>query len=696
MADSRLQERIHALRTLLEQHNKNYYENDTTTISDAEYDCLFQELLQLEQQHPSFNNPHSPTQRIGGKASRKFSTVAHKVPMLSLDNAFSEQELTDFIIRLGNLLRLENPLEQTYFCAEPKLDGLALSLHYQEGNLIRALTRGDGTIGEDVTHNAKAINDIPLTLSNQSSDPSLPTLEVRGEVFMSKSTLEKLNHTQQQKNEKIYANARNFAAGTLRQLDPQIVADRGLNFYAYNAISTKPICDSHYRMLKMLSLWGLPVNPEIQHLKGLKSLLTYYHNIHQKRPQLNYEIDGIVYKLDPVALQNLAGNTQRAPRWAIAHKFPSRQSISQIKRIDIQIGRTGVLTPVARLTPTVIGGVTIRNATLHNLDEIQRKNIRPLDEVFIRRAGDVIPEVVKLANPQRTPLSPPFSMPKTCPSCGSQIIREKQQAHFRCTNSMHCRAQRYQNICHFISRKAMNIDGLGKQRIQQLLDQQLIDTIADLYTIGYQHLEQLPKMKEQSINNTLQSIATSKDTTLPRFLYAIGMHEVGEITAYNLAQSIENNLVDCLPTATTHDYSQQCLQELQNLSTEQLMEIDDIGPTVAKSIHTFMQNTHHQNVLQQCIDNGVSWQTHQHQEGEKQLLRGETIVLTGTLQSMSRELAKQKLQSHGAKVTNSVSQNTTIVIAGANAGGNKINQAEKLNITIWDESKFLKNINSTL
>jgi DNA ligase (NAD+) len=678
--------RIDYLRLLLEQHNSNYYEQDDPTISDAEYDTLFTELKALESQYPEFKIAQSPTQRVGGKASGKFPTITHSTQMLSLDNVFSEQELQDFITRIGELLRLPDPLQKTHFCAEPKLDGLALALHYTNGKLTHALTRGDGITGEDVTNNARAISDIPLTLQIDKNNPTLQKIEIRGEVYMSKKTLTELNKIQQENNQKIYANSRNFAAGTIRQLDPQIVADRKLNFYAYSAITEQPFTDSHYRMLKLLSLWGVPINPETKHLRGIKQLLNYYQRIHQKRSKLAYDIDGIVYKLDNINLQQIAGTTQRAPRWAIAHKFPAEQAISIIQSIDIQIGRTGVLTPVARLEPTIVGGVTISNATLHNLDEIERKDIRPLDEVFIRRAGDVIPEVVKLVDPNRTPNSPPFTIPDNCPSCANPVTREQQQAHFRCTAGANCPAQLYQSICHFISRKAMAIDGLGKQRIQQLLEQKLITNAADLYTLSQEQLSELPKMKEKSINNTLTSIAHSKKTSFSRFIYAIGIHEVGEITAQNLAQNIENQI-----SSSPENHSQKCLDALLSISTEQLIDIEDIGPTVAQSIYQFTHKQENQRFLQQCLDNGIQWKKSTINT-ENQLLKGKTIVLTGTLQSMGRELAKQKLQALGAKVTTSVSPTTDIVIIGENAGS-KATKAEKLNLPIWDENEFLKNIN---
>lgn len=684
-----LKQRMQQLRALLEKHNQHYYEEDSPSISDGEYDRLFHQLKTLEQQYPSLAHPQSPTQRVGGKASGKFPTVAHSIPMLSLDNAFSEQELSDFIIRLGNLLRLSSPLTETPFCGEPKLDGLALALHYENGQLTRALTRGDGVMGEDVTANAKAIDDIPLHLSLDKSIAKTHTIEVRGEVFMRKQTLESLNQKQRETQQKTYSNSRNFAAGTLRQLDPQIVADRGLNFYAYSAISSQPISNSHHRMLKTLALWGFPINPEVAYLKGLENLMNYYQDIQDKRDSLAYDIDGIVFKLDHISLQNLAGSTQRAPRWAIAYKFPAEQAQSHVESIDVQIGRTGVLTPVARLSPTQVAGVTISNATLHNLDEIERKDIRLGDEVFIRRAGDVIPEVVKLVHPNRIPTQPPFTMPTHCPSCGSAILRETGQAHFRCTNGMNCPQQRYQAICHFISRKAMAIDGLGKQRIEQLLEQQLITQAAELYTLSEAQLAMLPKMKEKSIHNVLGSINASKQTTFARFLFAIGMHEVGEVTAQNLAQNIENKLLDKVPIEADN-YPQECVRILQNLSIEALMEIEDIGPTVAKSIHQFMQNKNNQRFLAQCINNGITWQAPQ-LTNENTPLKKEVIVLTGTLQSMGRELAKQKLQARGAKVSSSISKSTTLVIAGTNAGS-KLTKAKKLNIRIWQEEEFLKNM----
>lgn len=678
---------IEAIRAQLEQHNYRYYEKDSPTIADAEYDKLFRQLQKLEAQNPQLDNNQSPTQRVGGKASGRFKEVVHKRMMLSLDNAFDINELQDFIKRLARLLREDS--EQLNFCIEPKLDGLAIALHYKNQQLHQAITRGDGINGEDVTANVKAINDIPLQLPKSAA----AELEVRGEIFMSKMAFKKLNECQVNNNDKTFVNPRNAAAGTLRQLDPSVVAKRQLTWYAYAAFSPQELPNSHYRILKQLQIWQFPINPLTQVVQGSKKLQHIYTQLAEQRQNLEYEIDGVVFKLDEIKKQQLLGSTDRSPRWAIAYKFPAEEITTQLLEIQIQIGRTGAFTPVAKLKPVFVGGVTVSNATLHNLDEIRRKDVRAGDTVTIRRAGDVIPEIISVILEKRPQNSQPFYMPKKCPVCQSPVKKTDGQAIYRCTAGLNCPEQHYQSLVHFISRKAMNIDGLGSKRILQLLEQQLIQNPADLFSLTAEKLAELPLMKTKSINNVLASIEKAKQTEFHRFIFAFGIHEVGEVTARSIARQIQFNIqqqADYKKPNTSkqfQDYAQQCLNALYTMNEPSLLEIEDIGPIISQSIVIFFSHTNNQQILNQSLKNNVYWQPLQ--QTLASAISGKNIVLTGTLENMSRDIAKQKLLELGAKVSSSLSEKTNILIAGGKSGS-KLKKAKELGIDIYSEADLLE------
>ena len=663
MSNNALAQRAATLREQLAYHNHRYYVLDDPLIPDAEYDRLFAELLQLEQAHPELIQADSPTQRVGGSPLTAFASVTHSVPMLSLNNAFSEEELRDFDRRACQGLGLA----QLRYCAEPKLDGLAISLRYEQGRLVRAATRGDGSSGEDVTSNVRTITSLPLHLLGE-----YPTvLEVRGEVFMPRDGFELLNLRQREQGGKTFANPRNAAAGSLRQLDPRITATRPLRIYCYGVgrVEGAKLPDSHYAMLQQLRDWGLPVCPLIRQVAGAEGCLAYHHEIAAQRDRLPYDIDGVVYKVDSISQQHELGFVSRAPRWAIAHKFPAQEELTLIEAVEWQVGRTGALTPVARLRPVAVGGVMVSNATLHNLDELRRKDVHIGDTAIVRRAGDVIPEVVGVL-PERRPAGAVMpELPDHCPVCEADVVRGEGESVARCSGGLYCPAQRKEALKHFASRRAMDIEGLGDKLVEQLVDANLLHDPADIYTLRLEQLVALERMGEKSAQNLLHAIETSKHTSLPRFLFALGIREVGESTAATLAQHFSS------------------LQAIEAASEEALLEVADVGPVVARHIHGFFAQTHNREVIERLRSLGVHWPDIVRPNLDAQPLAGQTFVLTGTLQNMSRDEAKQALQALGAKVAGSVSKKTSIVVAGE-AAGSKLSKAEELGIPVWDEERL--------
>ncbi len=655
--------RIKTLREQLNRHSYLYYVLDNPEIPDSEYDRLYRELQQLENKHPELITPDSPTQRVGEQPLKSFSQVTHRIPMLSLDNVFSEDELEAFARRIRDRLGRE---EQLDFNAEPKLDGLAVSLVYEDGLFVQAATRGDGTTGEDVTQNVKTIHSVPLRLTGKGY-PSL--LEVRGEVFMPREGFNRLNRHALEKGEKTFVNPRNAAAGSLRQLDPKITASRPLAFYCYSTGATEggELPDTQNGILSQLQQWGLPVCSEVKLIKGIKGCLGYYEEIQRKRDDLPYDIDGVVYKVNSISLQKELGFVARAPRWAIAHKFPAQEEVTHILNVDFQVGRTGAITPVARLEPVFVGGVTVSNATLHNMDEIERKDIRIGDKVFIRRAGDVIPEVVRVVPGSRKKAVKKIRLPAQCPVCGSDIEQIEGEAIARCTGGLVCKAQRTEAIKHFASRKAMDIDGLGDKLVEQMVETGLVETVVDLYRLNIDEVAGLERMGQKSAENLIKAIDNSRKPALAKLVYALGIREVGEATARSLALSFGN------------------LQAIMNADEETLQQIQDIGPVVAQHITHFFAQLHNKQVIHQLLRE-VEIQSPA-QKQHKQTLTGKTFVITGTLTNMTREEAKELLQSAGAKVSGSVSAKTDYLLAGEKAGS-KLAKAEQLGVEVIDENKL--------
>lgn len=649
---------------MINQHNHQYYVLDDPSIPDAEYDRLYRELLTLEHDHPELITPDSPTQRVGSQPLDSFSKVTHQVPMLSLNNVFSDEELQDFDRRIREKLKLDI----VSYAAEPKLDGLAVTLMYENGRLIYGATRGDGSTGEDVTENLKTIPSIPLRLVGE-DHPGV--LEVRGEVFMPKAGFAAFNQQAMENGEKVFVNPRNAAAGSLRQLDPRITAKRPLDIYIYalGRVEGGFMPDNHTDVLHQLNAWGLKHSPLLDCVQGVQSLLDYYQNITLLRNDLPYEIDGVVYKINDYAQQAELGYVSRAPRWAIAHKFPAQEELTWLEDIQIQVGRTGALTPVARLQPVFVGGVTVTNATLHNMDEIERKDIRIGDSVIVRRAGDVIPEVVGPVLDERKRGSKLFVMPDVCPVCGSSVERLADEAVYRCTGGLYCAAQRKAAIKHFSARRAMDIDGLGDKIIDQLIDRDLIKTPADLYDLDLKSLAELERMGDKSAENILQSLSASKETTFARFLFSLGIREVGEATAASLAKHYRT------------------LERLLDATEEDLMMVNDVGPVVALRISHFLAEPHNRSVIEQLLSAGIRWLVPD--EPQSQPLAGMTFVLTGTLTDISRNDAKQMLQSLGARVSGSVSAKTNFVVAGDKAGS-KLEKAESLGIPVIGELDMMR------
>ncbi|MEK6686496.1 MAG: NAD-dependent DNA ligase LigA [Pseudomonadota bacterium] len=662
----KIKQHAQELRAEIELHNYRYYVLDNPTIPDAEYDKLLRELQQIEQDHPQLITADSPAQRVGAAPLKAFSQITHKIPMLSLNNAFDDAEVEAFDRRVCEGLSVDS----VEYAVEPKFDGLAVSLRYEDGMLKTGATRGDGYTGEDITSNLKTIKSIPLSLPVR-TPPSL--LEVRGEVLMLKADFLALNQRQLAKGEKEFANPRNAAAGSLRQLDPGITATRRLTFFAYgigeyqNAHMPQ---DKHSQVMAYLAALHFPVAKECTVVTGLQELLAYYQAIGAQRESLPYDIDGVVYKVNALLQQEQLGFVSRAPRFAIAHKFPAQEAVTQLLDIDVQVGRTGALTPVARLKPVFVGGVTVTNATLHNADEIERKDVRIGDTVIVRRAGDVIPEVVSVILDKRPVDAQVFAMPAHCPVCGAKAVRLPGEAVSRCTGGLFCPAQRKQAILHFASRRAMDIEGLGDKLADQMVDNAIVRTPADLYKLGLTALANLERMADKSANNILSAIEKSKQTTLARFIYALGIRNVGEATAKELAAHLGS------------------LDRLIEADNERLQQIPDIGPVVAQSIVDFFAEQHNCEVIEQLRASGVHWDEH---AGEPELssaaapLQGKTFVLTGTLPNMSREEAKESIESLGGKVTGSVSKKTDYVVVGADPGS-KYDKALSLGITILDEA----------
>ena len=664
-----VERRIEELREQIRLHNYHYYVLDAPLIPDAEYDRLFRELQQLEQEHPEFITDDSPTRRIGDQPLPGFEEVRHALRMLSLENVFSDGELADFDRRVRERLGTDKPVVYT---AEPKLDGLAISLRYEDGRLVQGATRGDGERGEDVTSNVRTIEAIPLRLLGKEY-PAL--LEVRGEVFMPKAGFEKLNAEARKAGDKTFANPRNAAAGSLRQLDPRLTAKRPLSFYAYGLGQTdEPIADSHAAAMQQLREIGIPVSPELKCLEGIDQCLDYYANILARRDSLPYEIDGVVYKVDSFDEQSRLGFVSRAPRWAVAHKFPAQEELTVVEDIEFQVGRTGAVTPVARLKPVTVAGVTVSNATLHNMDEIERKDVRVGDTVIIRRAGDVIPEVVQVVPDRRPGNAERPELPAHCPVCGSDVLRVEGEAVARCSGGLYCSAQRREGIKHFASRKAMDIEGLGDKLVEQLDEKGLVKTVADIYSLKAADIAALERMGEKSAQNLVEALEKSKATTLPRFLFALGIREVGEATARSLA----NHFLT--------------LEAIEQADEDALQETPDVGPIVASHIASFFRQEHNIEVLQGLIAAGVHWPAIEKPGEAAQPLDGKTFVLTGAL-SRPRDQIKARLEALGAKVSGSVSGKTDYVVAGE-AAGSKLAKAQDLGIEILDEDKLQEMINA--
>jgi DNA ligase (NAD+) len=657
------------LRKTIEEHNYYYYVLDDPKITDAEYDRYFHRLKELETQYPEIVTPESPTQRVGAPPLKSFNTISHDVAMLSLDNAFSDENVFEFDKRVRDRLKAHHAIT---YCCEPKLDGLAVSIRYENGLLTQAATRGDGSSGEDITNNIKTIDMIPLKLRGK----NIPqVIDVRGEVYMSTKGFNQLNAAAEKEGSKKFANPRNAAAGSLRQLDSNITARRPLEFYCYGigVLEGVTIPKTHSDTLELLKTLGMRINPLIRVVDGPEGCIDFYNHMQEIRKKLGYEIDGVVYKVNSIAEQIKLGFVTRAPRWAIAHKFPAEEAHSVIQAVDFQVGRTGVITPVARLKPVHVAGVTISNATLHNMDEIKRKDIRVGDTVVIRRAGDVIPEVVSSIKNKRPDDAKKIVMPRKCPVCHSQVEHVEGEAAARCTSGLYCPAQLKEAIKHFSSRKAMDIEGLGDKIAEQLVDKQLIKSVADIYDLDLDALNSLERMADKSSQNLLDEIEKSKNTTLPRFLYAIGIREVGEATAKQLALYFKD------------------LDKLMCANVEDLQQIQDVGPIVAEHICNFFHEKHNQKIINQLIQAGIHWQ--KVKAAANATLSGKTFVITGTLETMSRSEAKEKLEAMGAKVSGSVSRKTTYVIAGE-APGSKLSKAKELGVTVLDEEGFIKLVQS--
>ena len=705
-----VKQRVVALRGLLHHHAHRYYVLDAPELPDAEYDKLFRELQQLETEHPGLQSPDSPTRRVGGAALEGFTRVKHRVPMLSIRTETDTEPsgALNFDARVRRELGLAESEPAVEYVAELKFDGLAISLRYENGVLVQAATRGDGEVGEEVTQNIRQIGQIPLRIPTAAGPPQggraptggsawasapgvgavidpPPVLEVRGEVYMRRDHFEQLNERQREKiakgakNEKTFVNPRNAAAGAVRQLDPAIARLRPLSFFAYGwgELSAPgdggPQFETHFQALMTLRSWGFPVHQETSQVAGADALVAFYNRIGKLRDQLPFDIDGVVYKVNSIALQQQLGFVTREPRWAVAHKYPAQEQMTTVEAIDVQVGRTGKLTPVAKLVPVFVGGVTVTNATLHNEDEARRKDVRVGDTVIVRRAGDVIPEIVSVVLPTvaaaqgvQIERGPVFTMPRTCPVCGSEAVREEGEVDYRCTGGLFCGAQRKEAILHFAQRRAMDIEGLGDKLVDQMVEAGVVRTLPDLYRLGLANLAALERMADKSAHNVLAALEKSKQASLPRFLYGLGIRHVGEATARDLVRHFGK------------------LDSVMDASVEQLLEVPDVGPVVAESIHTFFAQPHNREVVEQLRSGGVSWPEHEPEVRAVLPLAGKTVVLTGTLPTISRDQARDLLEAAGAKVAGSVSKKTDYVVAGAEAGS-KLEKALALNLPVLDE-----------
>jgi DNA ligase (NAD+) len=661
-----IEDEILQLRSQLHAANYQYYVCDDPSIPDAEYDRLFQRLKSLETQYPELISADSPTQRVGAPALNAFSSVQHEMPMLSLDNAFSEQDMRDFVKRIQERLNATADIE---FACEPKLDGLAVSLLYRDGILVRGATRGDGNSGEDITLNVRTIGSIPLRLTGNDFPP---VLEVRGEVYMPRKGFEALNQRARENGEKTFVNPRNAAAGSLRQLDSAITAKRPLEFccYSLGIVEGREMPAKHSEILACFARWGFKINAQSKVVSGAAACLDYYRELGEKRDNLAYDIDGVVFKVNDINLQKRLGFISRAPRWAIAHKFPAQEEMTILEDVEFQVGRTGAITPVARLQPVFVGGVTVSNATLHNMDEIQRLDLKIGDTVIIRRAGDVIPQVARVVLEKRNLLCHDIEFPSVCPVCGSQIEKVEGEAVARCTGGLFCGAQRKEALKHFASRKAMDVDGLGDKIVDQLVDAGLVETLDDLYFVELDKLAALERMGVKSAQNILDALENSKNTSLERFIYALGIREVGVATAHNLVNHFAS------------------LETLMSANIEQLLEVDDVGPVVAEHVAHFFAEPHNRAVIDALMAAGIHWPDPKPLAAGEQPLTGLSYVITGTLTSMGRDQAGDYLKSLGAKVAGSVSAKTSALVAGEKAGS-KLTKAQSLGVPVLDETAFL-------
>ncbi len=659
------QTRINQLRKEITQHNRNYYIDDNPSVPDAEYDRLMRELQALEKQFPELQTSDSPTLRVGAEPLKEFGQVQHKIPMLSLDNVFDDTGVDDFDRKIREGLGRE----QVKYVAEPKLDGLSVSVRYENGIFVEGATRGDGSKGERITENIRTINTVPLKLEG---DKIPAVVEVRGEVVIRKDDFEKLNQTRVEAGENLFANPRNAAAGSLRQLDSRITATRPLTFFPFGlGDMSEDISDSHWEILQQINSWGFSPSSAVKQVTGAEELKQYCADMIEKRAGLDYEIDGVVYKLDDIHAREDLGMTSRAPRWAIAHKLPAQEEITIVESIEASVGRTGVITPVANLKPVLIAGVTVSRATLHNQSEVDRKDVREGDTVIVRRAGDVIPEVVSVVKEKRDANTQPWKLPQNCPVCDSIAERVEGEAALKCTGGIRCAAQRVGAIIHFACRNAMDVDGLGDKLIEQLAAKEMISIPADLYELQAEQLSAMERMGDKSAANTIAAIEKSKDTTLPKFIYALGISQVGQQTAKQLAQHF-----------TT-------LDDLQTATEEKLLEVGDVGPIVAQSIIKFFADELNQQNIQRLLASGITWPIIEKKEQNlDHLFSGKTVVLTGTLSTMGRNECKEKLEALGAKVSGSVSKKTDFVVYGESAGS-KLTKAQDLGIRCIDEDELV-------
>jgi DNA ligase (NAD+) len=681
-----LQERVKELHIALHKHAHNYYVLDEPTIPDAEYDKLFAELQNIEKTCPELRSADSPTQRVGGKPMAEFTTVRHAVPMLSIRTETDTQAsgAESFDARIRKELGLQENDAAVEYVAELKFDGLAMSLRYEKGVLVQAATRGDGEFGEDVTHNIRTIGQIPLKLPATAPD----VLEVRGEVYMRRDDFDALNERQRakiaagMKGEKTFVNPRNAAAGAVRQLDPAIAAQRPLSFFAYGvgevrtSNSNEGIWTTHYDLLQVLKIWGFPVAADVNIVKGAIELIAYHQKIGKLRDALPFDIDGVVYKVNSLVLQQQLGFVSREPRWAVAHKYPAQEQLTTVLAIEVQVGRTGKLTPVAKLAPVFVGGVTVTNATLHNEDEARRKDVRVGDTVIVRRAGDVIPEVVSVLLEKRQNNPAMFTMPHVCPVCDSAAVREEGEADYRCTGGLFCSAQRKQAILHFAQKRAVEVDGLGDKLVDQMVEAGIVRTLPDLYKLGLTSLSALDRMADKSAQNIVIALQNSKQTTLPRFLYGLGIRHVGEATAKALVKHFGK------------------LDAIMDAPLEQLTQVADVGPIVAMSLRTFFDQAHNREVVEQLRACGVTWAEGEPSPAALLVLSGKTFVITGTLPTLGREVLKEMLEAAGAKVAGSVSKKTNYLVAGSDAGS-KLDKARELEVPILDEAGVLALLSET-